>query len=105
MRFVLVVALQRAREIDHVGEGEVHALGAGRRHDVGAVAGEKQPAVLHRLDHEAAHRGDPLLQHLALLQLPGAAKPLVQFVPDPVVGPVLDFFVVLDLQIKPRQGR
>ena len=31
-------------------DGEVEALRAGRRDDVRGVAGEEQPAVLHRLD-------------------------------------------------------
>ena len=39
-----------------VGDGEVHALGPGRRHDMGGVAGEIEPAMLHRLGDEAPHR-------------------------------------------------
>ena len=60
----------RAREHDHVGEGEVHALGAGRRLDMRGIAGKEKPAILHRLDDEAAHRGDALLQHGALGERP-----------------------------------
>ncbi len=52
----LVEGLDRARQHAHVGDREVHALGAGRRHDVRGIAGQEQPAVLHRLDDEAAHR-------------------------------------------------
>ena len=68
-----------------------------------AVAGQEQAAVLHRLDHEAAHRRDALLQHLALGQLARAAQPLMQLVPDARIGPSLDLLVVVALQIKPRQ--
>ena len=102
---LLVERVERARQHDHVGEGEVHALGAGRRHDVRAVAGEEQPPVLHRLDHEAAHRRDALLQHLAFGELARAAEPRVQLVPDARVRPVLDVLVVVALQIEPRQRR
>src|SRR6266576_2029982 len=56
----------RACEHPHVRQGQVHALRAGRRLDVRGIAGEKEPAGLHRLDHEAAHRGDAPLQHGAL---------------------------------------
>ncbi len=63
----------------------------------------EQPAVLHRLDHEAAHRRDAFLQHLALCELARAAEPLVQLVPDARVRPVLDLLVVVALQIEPRQ--
>ena len=44
-----------ARQHAHIGDREVHALGAGRRHDMRGIAGEEQPAILHRLDGEAAH--------------------------------------------------
>ena len=55
----------------HVGHGEVEALGAGGRHDVGGVAGEEQAAVPHRLGHEAAHRRDALLDDRPV----GSVKP------------------------------
>ena len=40
-----------------VGGGEVQPLGAGRRHRMRGVAGQEQPAVLHRLADEAAQAG------------------------------------------------
>ncbi len=55
----------RARERAHVGDREVHALGAGRRDDVRGVAGEEQPPVPHGLGDEAAHRRDALLHDRA----------------------------------------
>src|SRR3546814_5388777 len=39
---------QRAGEVVDVGGGEVQALGAGRRHDVGGVAGQEQAAPAQR---------------------------------------------------------
>ena len=63
---------RRPSSVD-VGEGEVHALGAGRRDDVHGVPGQEQPPPLHRLDHEAAHRGDALLQDRPLGERPAAA--------------------------------
>ena len=38
---------------------------AGRRHDVGGIAGEEQAAVAHRLGDEAAQRRDALLDRRA----------------------------------------
>src|SRR5216684_4671343 len=96
---------ERAREHLDVGQREIHALGAGRRLDMGGIAGEKQPAILHRLDHEAAHGGDALLQHLAFHERPGAGEPHVQLLPDARIGPVLDVLVGSALQVKPRQAR
>ena len=46
----------------YVGDRQVQTFGAGRRDDVGGIAGEKQFAELHRLDDEAAHAGDAFLQ-------------------------------------------
>ena len=52
---------QRLRQVMHVAGREVEALGAGRRHDVGGVAGQEQAAEAHRLGDEAAQRRDALL--------------------------------------------
>src|SRR5262249_11656641 len=65
----------------------------------------EEAAILHRLNDEAPHRRNALLQHRALLQLARAAKPFVQLIPDAGIGPVLDFFIVTALQIEPRQCR
>src|SRR6476620_2379773 len=51
----------RARKHPHVRQCQIHALRTGRRLDVRGITGEKQPPVLHRLDHEAARGGDALL--------------------------------------------
>ena len=53
---------------------------------MGRVAGEEQPAVPHWLHHHAAHRGHPLVEHLASLQS-RLAEPCPQLLPDPVLGP------------------
>src|SRR5262245_19390996 len=94
----------RAGEHAHVRQREIHALRAGRRLDVGGIAGEKKPPILHRLDHEAAHRGDALLQHGALREFARAADARVQLLPDARVRPVLDVIVGGALHIKPRQS-
>src|SRR4051794_37877103 len=93
----------RARQHDHVGEREVHALGAGWRLDMSGIARQEQPAVLHGLDHEAAHRGDTLLQHLALDKLARAADPRVQLPPDALVRPGFNLIVGRALQIEARE--
>ena len=59
-------ASARASTAD-VRDGEVHALGPGRRDDVGGVAGQEQVVVLHGLADVAAHRGDALLDDRALV--------------------------------------
>ena len=60
---------------------------------MGGIAGQEQPPMLHRLDHEAAHRRDALLKELALGERPRAAEPRVQFLPDARIRPVLDVVV------------
>ena len=94
------MAADRAREEKGVGDGQVHALGSGGRHDVGCVAQEEEPAVLHRIGDEAAHAGDALLQDAAALGRPtvGAAEPQVQLVPYLIVGRVVD--VLMDGALK-----
>ena len=86
---------------------QVQALGAGRRHDVGGVPRQVQPAVLHRLGHEAAHGRDALFDHRSGGQAPAGhgLQPGRQFGPDPVVGPVRDVLVRRHLQVKAAQGR
>jgi hypothetical protein len=51
-----------------VGDGQVEALCARRRHDVDGVAREEQPAVLHGLGDEATHRRDAFLDDWAFLE-------------------------------------
>src|SRR6476661_8862265 len=69
------------------------------------VTREKKTAVLHRLDYEAAHWGDAFLQHHSLFKLARPAEPLVQFIPDTVVRPIFDVFIMVALQIEARERR
>ena len=70
----LVLAAQRLGQHPNVGDGQVHALGAGRRDDVHGVAGQEQAPVLHRLGHEAAHRGHALVHDRPLAQRPSRRR-------------------------------
>jgi hypothetical protein len=91
---------------DHVGDGQVHALGPGGRHDVGGVAGQEQPAVAHGLGDEAAQRRDRLLERRAARD-PGAgfrAQAQAQLVPEPLVAPVLDLLVETALDVVAAAG-
>src|ERR1044071_3766909 len=47
----------------------------------------------------------PFLQHFAFGEFAGSAEPLVQFIPDTVVGPGFNLLIVIALQIEPRQAR
>ena len=62
MRALAIMLAEGIEEVADVACGEVEALGAGRRHDMGGVAREKEPAEAHRLGDEAAQRGDALLK-------------------------------------------
>ena len=97
---------QRLSQGGHVGQGQVKALGSGRRYDVRRVAGQEQPPVAHGRGHEAAHRRDGLLADLALLQLPARhLQAVLELGPDPVVGPVADDLVRGNLQVEPADLR
>src|SRR5262249_26219348 len=100
-----VIARKRAGEHQHVGDGEVHAFGTGRRLDMRGVAGQEQPAVLHRLRYEAAHGGDALLQETALGEPAGAADGGVKLMPDAFIGPGLNVIVGRALHVEARQAR
>jgi hypothetical protein len=100
---VLVVRAQRGAEQAYVVDREIEALGACRRDDVRGVAGQEEPAVLHRLADEAAHRRDALVEDRALVDLADADA---QLVPDALVGPLLQALVLWDLEVEPAdRGR
>src|SRR6266568_1035015 len=96
---------ERARQHPHVGNRQIHALGAGRRHDMRGIPRQEQFSVLHRLDHDAAHRGQALEQHLALGKPAAAAEPRVQLPPHALVGPFVEILVGGALQIEPGERR
>ena len=75
-------------------EREVQALRAGRRDDVRGVAGEEQPAVLHRLDDEAAHPVTPFSSTGPFGERPAVEpEPELELLPDALVGPLVDVLV------------
>src|SRR5215212_345673 len=98
---------QGGGEHAHVGDRQVEALGAGRGHDVRGVAGQEQAPVLHRLDHDAAHRRDALLDDRALVERPAVrgSEAGAQLVPYPLVGPGLDLVGGVALQIEAAELR
>src|SRR5215210_5308554 len=87
-----------------VGDCEVHPLGSGRRDDVRGVTGEEEPAVLHRLDGEAAHRRDAstFLEDWSLGERPAfvCGEPRVQLFPNAFVRPVLDVVIGVALDVE-----
>ena len=62
-----------------------------------AVAREEKATILHRLHDKAAHRRNALLQHFALCEFASPAEPSVQFIPNPVVRPMLNLLIVIAL--------
>jgi hypothetical protein len=97
---------QRAGQDGHVGQGQVEALGPGRRHDVRGVTGQEQPPAAHGRGDEAAHRRDGLLRDRAFLQVPsGHAQPVLQLAPDPGVGPPLEVLIGGNLQVETADVR
>lgn len=98
---------QGAGEGDDIADGEVEALGAGRRDDVGGVPGEEEPSVAHRLVDVTPHRGDGLGRDGAALQLPavGGLQAAVEFVPDLLVAPVVGVRALGDLEVGAGDGR
>jgi hypothetical protein len=96
----------RPGEDADVVDREVQALRAGRRNDVRGVPGQEQAAVLHRLDDEAAHPGDALLEHRALGEGPaGEPDPDLQLLPYPLVRPRGEVLVRAALQVVAAQLR
>src|ERR1700678_2735970 len=58
--------LERATQIEHVGDSEIQAFGTRRRHNMSGVSRKKQPSVAHWLRHEAAQWGDRLFDRRTL---------------------------------------
>ena len=71
------------------------------------IASQEQPAVLHRLGDDAAHRRDVLLRDHARVGLPPIVgpQPRRQLLPDAIVGPLLEVFVGLALQVEARDAQ
>ena len=65
------------------------------------VAGQKQAAVPHRLGDEAAQRRDALFDRRAGLQFGCGARveAALQFIPEAIVAPFLDFLFEIALHI------
>jgi hypothetical protein len=89
------------RQQAHIGGGEVQALGAGGRHDVGGVAGEKEPAEAHGLRHEAAQRRDAFLHRGAGDERCGTLRveAPAQLVPETRVAPAGRLLLDRDLHV------
>ena len=62
---------------------------------MGRIARQEQAAAAHRLRHEAAHSRDALLHNLPAIGPPaiGSSEACHQFVPDPVVRPLVERLV------------
>ena len=103
----LVPLGQSVRQLPHVADREVEALGAGGRDDVRRVAGQEQRLVLHRLRYEAAHRRDALLDDRAVaIERPAlAVQARLELVPDLLVGPVVGIVVRVTLDVEAAQLR
>ncbi|KGD49403.1 4-hydroxybenzoate 3-monooxygenase domain protein [Burkholderia pseudomallei] len=98
---------ERARQRPDIGDREIHPLRARRRHNVRGVAREEQPAVLHRLRHEAAHRRHALLRDAAWGRRPAAVvfEARAQFLPDARIRPFGQVLVGPALQVQSGDGR
>src|SRR5438876_4992554 len=95
---------ERLREQTHVRNREVEPFRSSRRHDVARVAREKEPAVLERLDDEAPHPRDALLEDGPLGELPVPnTQPRLQLDPDSLVRPLVEILVRCALQIEAAQ--
>ena len=101
-----VVGRQRAAQIVHVRGREIEALGAGRRHDVGGVSGEEQPAMLHGRSHEAAQRRDALLDRRTRRDARRGLRPqpTLELVPYPLIRPFPDLLVEAALDVVAAAG-
>src|SRR5579883_176876 len=100
-RFFRIVFDQCLREIADVASGEIEALGARRRHYMGGIAGEQQPAEAHRLGDEAAQRCDAFFQRRTgdepLAPLVVESRP--ELLPEALVRPGIDVLRQAALQI------
>ena len=100
----VVVMRQRPRQAPHVGDGEIQALGAGRRHDVRGIAGQEQALVPHGLRDEDPHGGDAFLDYPTFVRRPAivGSQPRAELTPDPLVRPVVERLARRALQVEAR---
>src|ERR1700677_4592762 len=81
-----------ALEIEDVGDRKVEAFRSRWGHDMRSVAGEKKPAVAHRLGDEAAQRRNRFFDRRPGYDLAGdvVRTPPFPLLPELLVRPVLD---------------
>src|ERR1700722_1085678 len=98
----LVKLRETFRHDANVCYGEVETFGACRRNDVRGIAGQKQFAVLHRLDNVNPHSRGGLLEDRAFAELPIAVggDSQSQFAPNAFVGPGVNVFIERNLEIE-----
>src|ERR1700684_2686827 len=97
-----MVFRQRSGEYAYVSDRQVQPFHTSRWHDMRRVSRNKQLAVLHRLNHGAPHSGHALLNDASLRQRPAlsGSKSDMQFLPDSVVGPLIQILIRLALKIE-----
>ena len=68
---------------------------------MGGVAGQVQPAVLHRLADEAAQWDDDFMEDRPSFgRSPRGTTPQAELLPDPLVGPVVDLVGGVALEVQ-----
>src|SRR5947209_18963319 len=84
-----------------VAGGQIEPLGAGRRHDMCGVAGQKHPPEAHRLGDETAQWRDALFDRGSGDEMIDGllVQPSLQFIPETLVRPLVDVIVPRPLQV------
>ena len=96
----VIKPLESPREYLNIGNREVQSLGPGRWNDMRRVSRQEEPAVLHGLDHEAAHARHAFLKNRPFGELPSLRSQTdLQFLPDIFVTPKINVLVRLALQV------
>src|SRR6185369_11821676 len=98
---------KRLREIMHVGKRQVHALCTGWWNNMGRVPCKEETTILKRLDNEAAHPSNALLQDSAFCRTPAvfAAESPAKLAPDAIIAPFRDILIGFALEVEPRDAR
>ena len=107
-RALRIERTERRREHADVGDGEVHSLGAGRRHDVRRVADEKQSSECC-IGSATKLRIGVMPRWVIGPSLSGPSpidgESRIQLGPDAVVAPCVDRLVRRDLDVQARDLR
>jgi hypothetical protein len=105
---VLLIGLrERTSKVPDISDSQIEPFRPRRWHDMGGIPCQKQPAILHRLDDEAAHGQYAFLDNRPHAQLPVVCgrQACLKLFKDHLIRPLGNVILRIALEIQALQFR